>query len=135
MAQLDQLPMKQQFCHGDPNPGNILLRDNDAVIIDWNNASTGNPEADLAEYIIMIRYAILPPHLPCEASVVLNATREASIRIFMEEYQRLSSIGYADIEPWIAPIAARKLVADAISEEEKNLLVNEIRRRLHSKCS
>lgn len=64
IAQLDQLPMKQQLCHGDPNPGNILLRDHDAVIIDWNNASTGNPEADLAEYIIMIRYAILPPHLP-----------------------------------------------------------------------
>ncbi|CAM4442637.1 hypothetical protein PAXY110619_15315 [Paenibacillus xylanexedens] len=64
IAQLDQLPMKQQLCHGDPNPGNILLRDHDAIIIDWNNASTGNPEADLAEYIIMIRYAILPPHLP-----------------------------------------------------------------------
>ncbi|RCW50315.1 aminoglycoside phosphotransferase family protein [Paenibacillus prosopidis] len=135
IAQLDQLPMKQQLCHGDPNPGNILLRDNDAVIIDWNNASSGNPEADLAEYIIMIRYAILPPHLPCEASVLLNATREASIRMFIEEYEKLSGIGYADIEPWIAPIAARKLIADAISEEEKILLVNEIRRRLHSNCS
>lgn len=67
-AELDRLPIKQQLCHGDPNPGNILLRDDDAVIIDWNNASTGNPEADLAEYVIMIRYAILPPHLPNEAS-------------------------------------------------------------------
>ena len=60
IAELDGLPIKQQLCHGDPNPGNILVRDNDAVIIDWNNASTGNPEADLAEYVIMIRYAILP---------------------------------------------------------------------------
>lgn len=131
MSKLDQLPMKQQLCHGDPNPANILLRDNDAVIVDWNNASTGNPEADLAEYIIMIRYAILPSDLPREVGVVLNATREASIRIFMEEYKGLSGIDYADVEPWIAPIAARKLAADAISEEEKNLLVNEIRRRLH----
>ncbi|QYR19260.1 hypothetical protein KZ483_15040 [Paenibacillus sp. sptzw28] len=49
----------------------------------------------------------------------------------MEEYERLSGIGYKDIEPWIAPVAARKLAADAISVEEKNLLVNEIRRRLH----
>lgn len=135
IARLDQLPRKHQLCHGDPNPGNILLRENDAVIIDWNMASTGNPEADLAEYIVMIRYAILPPHFPSEASVVLDATREASIRMFMEEYEKLSGIGYADIEPWIALMAARKLAADAISEEEKILLVNEIRRRLHSKCS
>ncbi|PQP84368.1 aminoglycoside phosphotransferase [Paenibacillus sp. PCH8] len=130
IAQLDRLPMKQQLCHGDPNPGNILLRDNDAVIIDWNNASTGNPEADLAEYIIMIRYAILPPDLPHEATVVLDATRERSIQVFMEEYEKLSGIGYADIEPWIAPVAARKLIADAISDAEKKMLVNEIRRRI-----
>jgi uncharacterized protein (TIGR02172 family) len=132
IAQLDQLPLKRQLCHGDPNPGNLLLRNDAAFIIDWNNASAGNPEADLAEYIIMIRYAILPPHLPHEASIALNATRETTIRIFMEEYESLSGIGYADIEPWIAPIAARKLVADAISDAEKSLLVNEIRRRLHS---
>ncbi|MCW3793002.1 phosphotransferase [Paenibacillus sp. LS1] len=132
IAQLDRLPMKQQLCHGDPNPGNILIRDNDAIIIDWNNASTGNPEADLAEYIIMIRYAILPSHLPHEATVVLDATREASIRIFMEEYEKLSGIRYADVEPWIAPVAARKLIADAISDVEKKMLMDEIRRRLHT---
>ncbi|MBE7681897.1 phosphotransferase [Paenibacillus sp. P13VS] len=131
IAELDGLPIKQQLCHGDPNPGNILVRDNDAVIIDWNNASTGNPEADLAEYVIMIRYAILPPHLPSEAGVLLDATRETCINLFMEEYERLSGIRYADVEPWILPVAARKLVADGISEEEKRLLINEIRRRLH----
>ena len=131
IALLDQLPLKHQLCHGDPNPANILLRDNDAVVVDWSNATTGNPEADLAEYIVMIRYAILPSDWPNEVSVVLNATRETIIRIFMEEYEKLSGIGYADIEPWIAPIAARKLSADAMSLEEKHLLVKEIRRRLH----
>ncbi|TDL65513.1 DUF1679 domain-containing protein [Paenibacillus amylolyticus] len=135
IAQLDQLPMKQQLCHGDPNPGNILLREHDTFIIDWNNASTGNPKSDLAEYIIMIRCAILSPHLRHEATVSLYATREASIRIFMEEYEKLSGIAYADIEPWIAPVAARKLIAEAISEAEKTMLVDEIRRRLHTRLS
>lgn len=127
---LDQLPMKQQLCHGDPNPGNVIFRDNEAIIIDWNNSSTGNPEADLAEYIIMVRYAILPSDFPIQAKDGLNKTRESSIRIFMDEYERLSGIGYAEVESWIVPIAARKLSADGISEEEKNLLVKEIRRRL-----
>ncbi|MFC3749017.1 phosphotransferase family protein [Paenibacillus sp. GCM10012306] len=128
--QLNQLPLKHQLCHGDPNPNNILFRNNEAVIIDWNNASIGNPEADLAEYIIMIGYAILPDHLPSEASTALNATRENIITIFMDEYERLSGISYADIEPWIIPVAARKLSADGISEKEKNLLVNEIKKGL-----
>ncbi|MBD7968584.1 hypothetical protein H9647_10945 [Paenibacillus sp. Sa2BVA9] len=42
------------------------------------------------------------------------------IRIFMDEYERLAGIGYADVESWIDPIAARKLSADGISEDEKN---------------
>ncbi|MGM0884995.1 MAG: aminoglycoside phosphotransferase family protein [Bacillota bacterium] len=131
ITQLDLLPMKNKLCHGDPNPGNIIFRDNEAVIIDWNNASIGNPEADLAEYIIMVRYAILPPDFPQCANDVLNESRESSIQMFMDEYERLSGIGYADVESWIIPIAARKLSADGISEKEKNLLVTEIRRKLH----
>lgn len=130
IAQLDRLPMKLQLCHGDPNPGNILIRDNGSVVIDWSNASAGNPEADLAEYVIMVRYAILPTHWPPEANRMLDAARETIIGRFMEEYERLSGIGLDEVEPWIAPLAARKLAADGISEEEKKLLIDEIRRRL-----
>ncbi|TCZ73230.1 aminoglycoside phosphotransferase [Paenibacillus albiflavus] len=133
IAHLDQLPVKQQLCHGDPNPGNILLRDDDALIIDWNDASTGNPEADLAEYIIIIQYAVVPPYLPAELNAYLDTIRDSTIRIFLEEYERLSGIGYAEIEPWIAPVAARKLSSDATSEAERLSLLNEIRRRLRNK--
>lgn len=79
--------------------------------------------------------AILPPHLPHEATVVLDVTRASSIRIFMKEYEKLSGIGFADIEPWIKLVAVRKLIADAISEAEKTILVDEIRRRLHTPLS
>lgn len=127
---MERLPLKMQLCHGDPNPGNFLIRDDKAVVIDWTNASIGNPEADLAEYIVMIRYAILPPHLPNEAAVIFDTKREDIICEFMKEYETLSGIAYADIEPWMIPIAARKLAADGISDEEKHLLVNAIRREL-----
>ncbi|ANE45837.1 hypothetical protein SY83_05440 [Paenibacillus swuensis] len=133
IAHLDQLPVKEQLCHGDPNPGNILLRDHEALIIDWNDASTGNPEADLAEYIILIQYAVIPPYLPAELKAYLDTIRESTIQIFLEEYEELSGIGYAEIEPWIAPVAARKLSADATSESERVLLVDEIRKRMRNK--
>ncbi|WP_426448107.1 aminoglycoside phosphotransferase family protein [Paenibacillus sp. S-38] len=127
---LDRLPLKRQMCHGDPNPRNILMRDGRAVMIDWMNASLGNPEADLAEYIIMIRYAVLPSSMPQEVIDYLNSSRESMIHTFIDEYTSLTGISYDEIDPWITPVAARKLSADAISEDEKNLLVGEIRRRL-----
>lgn len=128
---LDALKMKQYLCHGDPNPGNIIVKDDGkAVMIDWMNATIGNPEADLAEYIVMIRFAVLPSHLPEKARIKFDSIREDIIDIFMNEYSSRTEISYDDIEPWIIPIAARKLFADAISEVEKNKLVNEIRRGL-----
>ncbi|GGG53117.1 phosphotransferase [Paenibacillus radicis (ex Gao et al. 2016)] len=128
---LQGLPLKKQVCHGDPNPGNIMVRGDQAVFIDWMNASTGNPEADLAEYIIMIRYAILPPHTPSSAADRFDLLREYIIEVFCEEYRRLSGVNSLDeVEDWIMPVAARKLCADAISEEEKTLLLAEIRSRL-----
>lgn len=128
---LDTLPGKQVLCHGDPNPGNIIVKnDGTRVVIDWMNASIGNPEADLAEFIIMIKYAILPPDLPSKVTEFFNAVRENIIDVFMEEYSKLSGITYNEVDPWLLPVAARKLSADAISDDEKNLLTQEIRKRL-----
>ncbi|XEC97325.1 hypothetical protein AB6A23_12670 [Paenibacillus tarimensis] len=51
----------------------------------------------------------------------------------MDEYEKLTGITNDDVAPWITPIAARKLAADAISKEEKDKLVQEIRRTLKEK--
>lgn len=130
MDLLDQLPLKRQLCHGDPNPGNSLLAADKVIVVDWNNATEGNPEADLAEYVLMLRYATLPHGTTPEVVRLFEAARASSIRQFIEEYQSLTGIGAAEIEPWIAPVAARKLAVDGITDAEKDLLVLEVRRRL-----
>ncbi|TQR45942.1 phosphotransferase [Paenibacillus popilliae] len=128
---LDSLPTRQCMCHGDPNPGNIMIKnDGKAVLIDWSNATVGNPEADIAEYILMIRYAILPPHFREDIRHEFEFIREKLITIFMDEYTKLSGIAYDEVVPWLTPIAARKLSADAISDLEKEKLLEEIRRTL-----
>lgn len=125
---LESLETKQCLCHGDPNPGNFIVKeDGKAVIIDWMNATIGNPEADLAEYIIMIRYAVLPSYFSEEVRKLFDPIREDLIQIFMNEYSKHTDISYDDVEPWITPILARKLSADAISEVEKKKLVEAIR--------
>ncbi|WP_231495811.1 phosphotransferase [Paucisalibacillus sp. EB02] len=124
---LDSFPIKSQICHGDPNPNNILMSNGKAVMIDWNDATSGNPETDLAEYIIMIRFAVLPSDTPQNVVNVFDSLREGIIDVFLDEYTLLTGTTYEEVEPWIIPIAARKLSADAISNKEKQLLVNEIR--------
>lgn len=133
IGMLERLPIDNKICHGDPNPDNILVSNEKLVLIDWNDTTKGNPEADIAEFVIMIKFAILPLDIPQEIVRIFDSLRESIIEVFMDEYTRLTGITYDDIDPWIAPIAARKLSADAISEEEKQLLTNEIRLRLGSK--
>lgn len=129
---LRTLPKKMLPCHGDPNPNNILVKeDGNAVFIDWMNASMGNPEADLAEYILIMRYAVLPPEYPPVIWQLFDSIRETIINIFMDEYNKLSGITYDEVAPWIIPVAARKLSVDGIGKEEKILLVQEIRRNLN----
>lgn len=127
---LNSIPIKQQLCHGDPNLNNILISKNKTYLIDWMYASRGNPEADLAEYIIMTRYAILPRSIPSEFVVYFNSIREKIIKVFIDEYTKMSDITYEDIDSWIIPMAARRLSASIIPKTEKKQLVNEIRRRL-----
>ncbi|WP_010095633.1 aminoglycoside phosphotransferase family protein [Ornithinibacillus scapharcae] len=130
---LNSLPAKDNICHGDANPNNLLFSNEQPILIDWMNASNGNPEADLAEFIIMIRYAILPPETPSNALKLFDSNREKIIAEFMEEYTNLTGTTYNEVDPWIVPIAARKLSTDGIFEDEKLLLVNEIRIRLENK--
>lgn len=128
---IDSLPTSQRMCHGDPNPGNIIIQnDGNAVLIDWSNATVGNPEADIAEYVLMVRYAILPAHFREDIRHEFEFIREKLINIFMDEYTKLSGITYDDVVPWLTPIAARKLSADAVSDLEKEKLLEEIRRTL-----
>ncbi|KKO52724.1 hypothetical protein [Paenibacillus sp. DMB20] len=81
----------------------------------------------------MVKYAILPSDLPERVLDFFDSIREPLIHIFMDEYTKLSGITYDEVTPWILPVVARKLSADAISEDEKKLLIQEIRRNLDAK--
>ncbi|MGI8386196.1 phosphotransferase [Robertmurraya sp. P23] len=130
---LDSLPQKSNLCHGDPNPNNMLICNGELFMIDWMNASNGNPETDIAEYIIMIKYAILPSDTPQNVVKNFDLVRDNIIKVFMDEYTKLTGIGYDQVDPWIVPVATRKLTADGICEEEKQLLLKEIKLRMNGK--
>jgi uncharacterized protein (TIGR02172 family) len=42
------------LCHGDFHPWNVLLTDDRAVVIDWPDATGGNPLADVARTVVIL---------------------------------------------------------------------------------
>jgi thiamine kinase-like enzyme len=127
---IDNLPEKDCLCHGDPNPGNIILKNGVPVIIDWMDATRGNPAADAAELITIYKYAVLSPETPEKIIEAFNSSREILCNTFVDEYTRLSGISYEEIKAWILPIAAAKLATGSRSDEEKAMLLEVVRKKL-----
>lgn len=48
-TRLEGMPKHNKLCHGDYNPSNVIITDDDkAYIIDWSHATQGNASADAA---------------------------------------------------------------------------------------
>ena len=66
---LDQVPPlagAPRLCHGDLHPSNVILADGAPVIVDWFDASRGDPVADVARTLLTLRGdgGATPRHLP-----------------------------------------------------------------------
>jgi aminoglycoside phosphotransferase (APT) family kinase protein len=61
LAALDRLPDGTCLCHGDYHPDNVLLSPHGPIIIDWSDATAGNPLADVARTALIVRMGAPPP--------------------------------------------------------------------------
>lgn len=125
LAILESLPNGDRLCHGDFHPGNILMRDGNArdpVIIDWGNAATGDPLADLArsQLLITIGWRLLPRrrdrYLARFAVTLLS-------RWHQSRYLSASGLGTANLVKWRTVIAAARLNEEIPAEREPLLKV------------
>ena len=54
---LGKMPDGSRLCHGDFHPGNVLMAARGPIIIDWIDATYGNPLADIVRSSLLIRGA------------------------------------------------------------------------------
>ena len=53
-TRLDAMPKHNKLCHGDFNPGNIIITDDGTpYILDWSHATQGNASADVARTYLL----------------------------------------------------------------------------------
>ena len=104
-TRLNAMPKHTKLCHGDFNPGNVMVKeDGTMMIIDWSHATSGNASGDAA--ITYLQFALKDPEL---ANRYLNL------------FCKKSDTARQYVENWL-PIAAAVELAKQIPEEKEFLL-------------
>ena len=130
LSRLALLPEGKQLCHGDFHPDNVLMNE-ELWVIDWMTAVTGHPAADAARSVVMLSIGAVPKRGSLFTKFFIGIARKRLTSQYIREYLRLSGLSLADIDAWILPVAAARLV-EWLPVPEKEQLVREIRKRLRS---
>ena len=120
LARLQSLPDGDAICHGDFHPDNVILTHEGPVIIDWMTAGHGNPDADVARTVLMLRQG-----QPMGASAlqlkVIELLRQQLLAGYLRAYRALRPCPDSAIEAWMPVIAAARL-SEGIETEREQLL-------------
>lgn len=115
---LDAMPIGDRVCHGDFHPANVLISGKNATVIDWIDASRGNPLADVARTSIIFLGATATKQIP---NIFLKMFTKLSHTVYLREYFRLRPHGMDEYNRWLAIVAAARLT-EGMPELEKWLI-------------
>lgn len=108
LDRLDRLPDGVAVCHGDYHPDNIILTQAGPVIIDWVTVGCGNPDADVARTVLLLKLGEVP-----NAGLALRNTIALLRHVFVKGYLRSYRMGRACppavVADWLPIVAAARL--------------------------
>lgn len=117
---LAALPGGVALCHGDYHPDNVLLSARKTLVIDWDNATCGDPLADVARTLLLMRASQMTLKTPAQRLLrrslvaILNA-------LYLRRYRQLHPFERARLAAWELPVTAARLY-EGVKEEEVYLL-------------
>jgi aminoglycoside phosphotransferase (APT) family kinase protein len=119
---LTKLPEGENICHGDFHPGNIILAERGPVIIDWIDATSGNPDADLARTVLLIdKLKKSPEGFNFVNRMKLDISRELFYSYYVKAYAEIRPFSYESLHAWLPIVAAARL-EEKIAGEEQQLI-------------
>lgn len=77
---LASLPHGTAVCHFDLHPNNVLLGPSGPIVIDWFDAASGDPAADVVRTSVLLRRELGHGHLDDAPANALDAVRTAYLR-------------------------------------------------------
>lgn len=128
LARLDASPAGDVLCHGDFHPDNVLVTSSGPVIIDWIDATLGDPAADVARTVLLLSGGAPPPGVRFSAHLI--ALRMIARWAYLREYERNCPGIRERASAWLPVVAAARL-SEGIEEEQAQLRAV-VRRRLRA---
>ncbi|MET3729462.1 aminoglycoside phosphotransferase (APT) family kinase protein [Fictibacillus halophilus] len=128
IKELEELPLGKCICHGDFHPDNILITKDETVIIDWCDATSGNPMADLARTLLILRYGGLKDRTSFLNFITILYVRKFLAMYYRKSYTRHYQFSSKALNRWMIPIAAARL-SENLPDIEKKLLLSFISKK------
>lgn len=122
LSYLRSLKTKNVLCHGDFHPDNILLHPQRPIVIDWISATGGNPAADVARTVVILRHSQPNKPLSIFKKLPLSLLRNILCTLYVHHYEKLTKLSEKEWRKWELPIAAARLYENRPESENKALL-------------
>jgi Ser/Thr protein kinase RdoA (MazF antagonist) len=104
LGRLADMPDGDRLCHGDFHPINVLGDASQPLVIDWPDASRGDPTADV-----------------CRSYLLLRLHAQDIAELYLDAYCRIGNVSPERVLDWLPYIAAARLAEDAPDDLERLL--------------
>lgn len=125
---LSSLPDGKFLCHGDFHPDNVLVNDK-LWIIDWMTGSSGNPSCDIARSKLILETSEIPDSVPPAMRYLMRFGQRKLAKAYFNEYCKISKAKVKDINAWLLPLYAARLVEN-LSAREETIVMKRIREEI-----
>jgi len=119
---LASLPRGQSICHGDLHPGNIVMTDAGPAVIDWLDATLGDPVADVTRTILLFEHAAAGP---LEHRAGTDRLRADFLAAYLRAYAERRPLPAERVQAWRLPVAAARL-SEPLGAAEREALVDAV---------
>lgn len=112
-----RLSVGDSLCHGDFHPGNVMMTEGGPVVIDWLDASRGNPLADVARTSLLLAEASEGGGVAGHQAEAIEQYRQ----LYVEAYFEHTPERRAEYEQWLPIVAAARLT-EGIADRQQWLV-------------
>jgi aminoglycoside phosphotransferase (APT) family kinase protein len=113
---LEALPDGRGLCHGDYHPGNVIITKRGPVVIDWMNACSGSPWADVARTSLIL--SIGAKAAGKQVRPITRLMVKLYHRTYLNRYHELIPDTANELDRWGSVIAAGRLNEGIAPEQE-----------------
>ncbi|MBK6763177.1 MAG: phosphotransferase [Micrococcales bacterium] len=117
---ISPLPAGDRMLHLDFHTENVFAQGDDYVVIDWQTTLRGDPAADVAMTVLLIRDAELWPGTPLIKRLLVQRIRGIVLSTYLGEYLRLTGMTMEQVDAWRLPVVILRMsILDIASERPR----------------